>query len=133
MILPWSMVTGGKMTMNPDDWAARVKGVFKAELKSRKIRYSDLADKLRAIGIEEDEKNIAKKISRGGFKAVFLFQCLEAIGCESLSLGDPTIDQRLWRLARPKQRPGHRSVRLEGRGRRIGTDSWLSEEYDLGI
>ena len=22
------------MTMNPDDWAARVKGVFKAELKS---------------------------------------------------------------------------------------------------
>ena len=72
--------------MEPDDWTAQVKRTLKAELRMRKISYSDLADKLAAIGVEEHEKNIANKISRGAFKAVFLFQCLEAIGCESLQL-----------------------------------------------
>lgn len=118
--------------MNPDDWAARVKAKLKAELRKRKIRYADLADKLWAIGIEADEKNIAKKISRGSFKAVFLFQCLEAIGCENLSLGDPSIDQRPYRLARAEKRSRHWSAQLQRRGRRIGTDDWLSEERDLG-
>jgi Domain of unknown function (DUF6471) len=73
--------------MKSDNWSLRAKHVLKMELKRRGINYSDLADKLAAIGIEEDEKNLAKKISRGGFKAGFLFQCLEAIGCESLHLG----------------------------------------------
>jgi Domain of unknown function (DUF6471) len=72
--------------MKPDSWTAQVKRTLKAELKMRKISYSDLADKLAAIGVEEHEKNIANKISRGAFKAVFLFQCLEAIGCDSLRL-----------------------------------------------
>jgi 3-mercaptopyruvate sulfurtransferase SseA len=72
--------------MKPDDWPVRVKHLLKTELKRRRITYSGLADKLAKIGIEENEKNIAKKISRGCFKAVFLFQCLEAIGCESLHL-----------------------------------------------
>jgi len=53
-----------------------------------------VADKLAAIGIEENEKNLAKKISRGGFKAAFLFQCLEAIGCESLHLRHITLTLR---------------------------------------
>jgi hypothetical protein len=36
------------------------------------------------MGIPETERNIANKISRSGFTAVFLVQCLSAIGCESL-------------------------------------------------
>lgn len=68
--------------MAPDIWRTRVKNHLKAELKRRKMTYFDLANKLATIGVEEDEKNIAKKVSRGSFKAIFLFQCLEVIGCE---------------------------------------------------
>jgi hypothetical protein len=72
--------------MKSDNWPLRAKHILKTELKRRRINYSDLADKLAAIGIEENEKNLAKKISRGSFKAAFLFQCLAAIGCESFHL-----------------------------------------------
>jgi hypothetical protein len=70
------------------DWQDKVKGMLKAELKRRNLSYRDLADKLSAIGVVDSELNIKNKISRGGFTAVFLVQCLEAIGCRSLQLSD---------------------------------------------
>jgi hypothetical protein len=36
------------------------------------------------MGVEETEQNIANKISRGGFSAVFLLQVLDAIGCKEV-------------------------------------------------
>jgi hypothetical protein len=60
--------------------------MLKAELKRRDPSYADLADKLAAIGIEENERNISNKIGRGTFTAVFFIQCLEAIGCQTLHL-----------------------------------------------
>ncbi len=68
------------------DWSARAKGLLKSELKRRNIGYRELAEKLEAIGVKESERNIANKISRGGFSAVFLLQCLEAIGVTDLRL-----------------------------------------------
>ena len=73
------------------DWQAHVKGLLKAELKRRHVGYRDLAEKLGELGIHETEANIANKISRGGFTAVFLIQCLQAIGCHVLHL-DPHVD-----------------------------------------
>ena len=70
------------------DWQAHVKGILKAEIKRRHLSYNDLAEKLRALGIEENESNIRTKISRGGFTAVFFIQCLEAIGCQTIRLND---------------------------------------------
>lgn len=75
------------MAKNPQ-WEERVKGLLKAELKKRGLGYRDLAEKLTAMGIPETERNIANKISRGGFTAVFLVQCLSAIGASSLRLED---------------------------------------------
>lgn len=73
------------------DWQAKVKGLLKAELKRRNVTYADLAAKLGEIGIRESAENIANKISRGGFTAVFLVQCLNAIGSRTLRLeGDST-------------------------------------------
>ena len=73
----------------PDkDWQDRVKGLLKAELKRRNLGYRELAEKLTAMGIPETERNIANKISRGGFTAAFFVQCLVAIGCASLRLED---------------------------------------------
>jgi hypothetical protein len=44
--------------------------------------------KLADIGVMDSEPNIRNKISRGKFTAVFLIQCLEAIGASSLHLRD---------------------------------------------
>lgn len=38
------------------------------------------AKKLAAMDIHENEYNLKNKISRGGFGAAFLSQCLEAVG-----------------------------------------------------
>jgi hypothetical protein len=70
------------------DWQAQVKGLLKAELSRRNLTYADLADKLSAIGIEEDRRNLSNKIGRGSFTAVFFVQCLEAIGCKTVHLDD---------------------------------------------
>ena len=70
------------------DWQALVKGLLKAELKRRDLRYADLAQKLAGIGVKDSERNISNKISRGSFTAVFFVQCLEAIGCRTIHLSD---------------------------------------------
>jgi hypothetical protein len=68
------------------DWAEDAKGLLKGELKRRHVGYRELAEKLTAMGIPETERNIANKISRGGFTAAFFLQCLSAIGCSVLRL-----------------------------------------------
>ncbi len=68
------------------DWHADVKALLKAELKRRNVSYRELAERLERLGVTETEQNIANKISRGGFSAVFFFQCLRAIGAKSVSL-----------------------------------------------
>lgn len=70
-----------------DAWDARAKGLLKAELARKGITYEQLAEKLREIGVNETPASIANKISRGRFTAVFLLQCLEAIGADGIFLG----------------------------------------------
>ena len=76
------------MPVKEKEWEDRVKGMLKAELKRRNVTYADLVGKLADIGVMDSEPNIRNKISRGKFTAVFLLQCLEAIGCSSLHLRD---------------------------------------------
>jgi hypothetical protein len=70
------------------EYEDRAKNLLKAELKRRGVGYRDLAEKLTAMGVPETERNLANKISRGGFTAAFLIQCLSAIGCKTLLLED---------------------------------------------
>lgn len=77
-----------KTKQKAKDWQAKVKGILKAELKRRDLSYADLAERLKAIGIDDNERNISNKIGRGTFTAVFWVQCLEAIGCKTISLED---------------------------------------------
>lgn len=74
------------MPVQDKEWEDRVKGMLKAELKRRDITYAGLVGKLADIGVMDSEPNIRNKISRGKFTAVFLVQCLTAIGVTSLSL-----------------------------------------------
>jgi Domain of unknown function (DUF6471) len=68
------------------EWEAKVKGLLKGELKKRNVSYAQLVEKLAAIGVVDSEPNIRNKLSRGKFTAVFLIQCLEAIGSSTLRL-----------------------------------------------
>ena len=68
------------------EWEDRVKRMLKAELTRRGITYSQLVGKLADIGVHDSEPNIRNKISRGKFTAVFLVQCLEAIGASEVRL-----------------------------------------------
>lgn len=68
------------------DWSNRVKAVLKAELKRRNVTYEQLSARLGEMGIQETPENIANKISRGKFTAIFLFQCLDAIGCKTINV-----------------------------------------------
>jgi Domain of unknown function (DUF6471) len=71
-----------------DVWAGHAKALLKSELKRKNIAYRELAARLTAMGIPESERNIANKISRGGFTAAFLLQCFAAIGSHNVRLDD---------------------------------------------
>ena len=76
------------MPVKEKEWEDHVKGLLKAELKRRNVTYAELVGKLADIGVMDSEPNIRNKISRGKFTAVFLLQCMEAIGASSLRLSD---------------------------------------------
>ena len=79
-------ITAMEIAMPDKEWADRVKGILKAELKRRNVGYKELADRLEAMGVHETERNINNKISRGGFTAVFFLQCLKAIGAREVRI-----------------------------------------------
>jgi microsomal dipeptidase-like Zn-dependent dipeptidase len=83
-----AFATNGVLLMSDTVWEAKVKGLLKAELKRRNVTYAQLVEKLAAIGVVDSEPNIRNKLARGKFTAVFLVQCLEAIGTSSLRLSD---------------------------------------------
>ncbi len=64
----------------------RAKNILKSELKRRGITYAALAERLKANGANESERNIANKISRGSFTAAFFMMCMDAIGVRQVSL-----------------------------------------------
>lgn len=71
-----------------EEWKDRVKGILKAEIARRNVKYKDLAVTLEeAYGVKESPQNLSNKIARGTFSAIFMFQILEAIGCNSLRIG----------------------------------------------
>ncbi|AEE51072.1 DUF6471 domain-containing protein [Haliscomenobacter hydrossis] len=69
--------------METEDWNEKVKRLLKSELVRRGITHEQLATLLREMDIFETKASIDSKISRGSFSAVFLIQCLIAIGCKS--------------------------------------------------
>jgi len=68
------------------EYETKAKNLLRAELKRRGVTYAQLAEQLSAIGVQENERNLNNKISRGGFSAAFLLQCLAAIGASEVRL-----------------------------------------------
>ena len=67
-------------------YETKAKNILKAELKRKGMTYAQLAAKLEEIGVQETERNLNNKISRGGFSAAFFVQCLEVIGAKEIRL-----------------------------------------------
>lgn len=74
--------------MSENEWNEAAKGALRAELKRRDLTYIDLADRLKAVGIEETPNSIAKKVNRGTFSAAFLLASMKAIGCPAVRVDD---------------------------------------------
>ena len=70
------------------EYEEKAKNLLKGELKRRGVTYAGLVEKLAVIGVAETERNLANKISRGGFTAAFLIQCCAAIGAHTVHLSD---------------------------------------------
>ncbi len=68
------------------DWEAKARGLVRAEMAKYGLTYSQLAEKLKAVGVSEDERNLRNKVSRGKFTAAFLLQCLSAMETRTVHL-----------------------------------------------
>jgi hypothetical protein len=81
-ILPY-----GDTVMTDEQWQERTKNLLKAEIKRRGLGYKELAEALKKVGVKgESDRNLANKLARGSFSAVFLLQVLTAIGCDTLRI-----------------------------------------------
>jgi hypothetical protein len=70
------------------DWEELAKQVLKAELARQGVTYKALVKRLDAIGVKDDEKAIANRISRGRFQFIFFVQCMRALGVTDVDLRD---------------------------------------------
>lgn len=68
------------------DWESKARGIIRGAMAQRGITYAQLADRLCEIGVDENERNLRNKVSRGKFTAGFLLQCLYALGVQQLPL-----------------------------------------------
>jgi len=66
----------------------QAKNILRAELKRQGFSYKDLAAALGEKGVQETDKNIANKLSRGTFTAAFLLMVLDVIGCKTIRVRD---------------------------------------------
>ena len=62
------------------DWEAKARGIIRGEMARQNVTYVQLVERLAAIGVKEDERNLRNKVSRGKFTAAFMLACLEALG-----------------------------------------------------
>ena len=74
--------------MREDVWAEHAKSLLEAELRRRNVGYRELAERLTEMGAPDSERNLANKISRGGFTAAFFLQCMAAVGVKNLQLDE---------------------------------------------
>jgi hypothetical protein len=68
------------------EWAEETKRLLRAEMARRGVTYEDLAERLSGIGVQDTAVNLRNKVARGRFSAVFLVQCLSAMGARTLRI-----------------------------------------------
>lgn len=67
------------------EYEDKAKTLLRSMLTETGNDYEALAAKLNAMGIEISARGLENKISRGGFSAAFLLQCMDAVGVRKIS------------------------------------------------
>ena len=75
------------------EWAEDVKRLLRAEMARRRITYEELGERLASVGVRDTAVNLRNKVARGRFFALFLVQCLRAIGARALRLNEDADQQ----------------------------------------
>jgi hypothetical protein len=86
-----SILNDDKSTVSDDlpertDWEEKAKSLLRAEMSRGNVTYAQLVERLATMGIEDNERNLRNKVSRGKFTAGFFLQCLTVFGCSQLRL-----------------------------------------------
>jgi hypothetical protein len=69
-----------------DNWNDEASSILKGALKRKRVKYSELADRLNELGNEETRNSIANKLSRGTFSFAFFLQCMKVLRINKISL-----------------------------------------------
>lgn len=72
-------------------WAIGVSRLIKAQMAATGITYSDLSNKLKALGTTQTPENLRVKINRGNFGAQLFVQLLIVMGKKEISLNELEI------------------------------------------
>ncbi|GAB5448700.1 DUF6471 domain-containing protein [Gymnodinialimonas sp.] len=60
----------------------KAKDLVRSAMADQGVTVEELTRRLSAIGVDMSSGGVANKISRGGFSAAFLLQCMKALGVE---------------------------------------------------
>ena len=71
---------------NEEEYGERAKRLLRSEMVRRGVSYESLSERLGAMGLPDTPVNLRNKVSRGKFTAAFLLECMEVVGCRTLSL-----------------------------------------------
>lgn len=70
------------------DWKNKAKSMIKSELAKQDIDYIELSKRLKEIGVEDTQINLANKINRGTFSFLFALQVFKVIGLKKINIED---------------------------------------------
>ncbi|WP_370301651.1 DUF6471 domain-containing protein [Pseudooceanicola sp.] len=65
------------------EYEERARKLLREAIKERGVTMEELTERLSQIGVEMSSGGVANKISRGGFSAAFLLQCVEALNMDA--------------------------------------------------
>lgn len=76
-----------------DRYRRAAAALLRSELAQRGLTYKALAERLNECRLDsaETETTIKLKMSRGSFQAAFLFECLEAMGADTVVVSVRTL------------------------------------------
>jgi hypothetical protein len=75
-----------KTPRTQEEWVALNRQLLKAHITLAGMTFEDLRLALARIGFVNSEVNIRTRVNRGRYSAVFLLQCLRAMGVDQLIL-----------------------------------------------
>lgn len=74
--------TARKASPVNSEFEDKAKRLLRSAIDTKGVTVEELTARLAAIGVDMSKGGVANKISRGGFSAAFLLQCMEALEVE---------------------------------------------------